>query len=197
MNHYFIKTSFAKILLLLFTFSLTAKEPIRTWTSADGRTLEARYQEMVGTKVRIENASGRTFTVPLTGFSQADQEYVKKAYERALFVDPQPFDEGGRGGVIVAAAKGRVEVLVPPRDRYSDVKPTGRGVIVGESIASGATLATGSGSSADLLLTNGTLAHLGANTKLVLTALFQKSFKGSDQKSSELTREVSPSRTAL
>jgi hypothetical protein len=197
MNHYFIKTSFAKILLLLFTFSLTAKEPIRTWTSADGRTLEARYQEMVGTKVRIENASGRTFTVPLTGFSQADQEYVKKAYERALFVDPQPFDEGGRGGVIVAAAKGRVEVLVPPRDRYSDVKPTGRGVIVGESIASGSTLATGSGSSADLLLTNGTLAHLGANTKLVLTALFQKSFKGSDQKSSELTREVSPSRTAL
>jgi hypothetical protein len=41
------------------------------------------------------------------------------------------------------------------------------------------------------------LAHLGANTKLVLTALFQKSFKGSDQKASELTREVSPSRTAL
>jgi hypothetical protein len=38
---------------------------------------------------------------------------------------------------------------------------------------------------------------LGANTKLVLTALFQKSFEGSDQKASELTREVSPSRTAL
>jgi sulfatase modifying factor 1 len=99
--------------------------------------------------------------------------------------------------MIVASAKGKVEVLVPPRDRYSDVKPTGRAVIVGESIASGATLTTGSGSSADLLLTNGTLAHLGANTKLVLTALFQKSFKGSDQKASELTREVSPSRTAL
>jgi len=185
------------ILVFALPFFVTAKEPIRTWTSADGRTLEARYLEMVGNKVRIENASGRTFTVPLTGFSQADQEYAKKAYGRALFVDPQPFDDDGRGGVIVASAKGRVEVLVPPRDRYSDVKPAARAVIVGEPIASGATLTTGSGSSADLLLTNGTLAHLGANTKLVLTALFQKSFKGSDQKASELTREVSPSRTAL
>jgi sulfatase modifying factor 1 len=184
-------------LFSLLIFSLTAKEPIRTWTSADGRTLEARYLEMVGSKVRIENASGRKFTVPLTGFSSADQEYVKKAYGRALFVDPQPFDDDGRGGVIVAAAKGRVEVLVPPRDRYSDVKPEARAVIVGESIASGATLTTGSGSSTDLLLTNGALAHLGANTKLVLTALYQKSFSGSDQKASELTREVSPSRTSL
>jgi sulfatase modifying factor 1 len=189
--------SLAQIFLLLFAITLNAKEPIRTWTSADGRTLEARYLEMVGNKVRIENASGRTFTVPLTGFSQADQEYTKKAYGRALFVDPQPFDDDGRGGVIVASAKGRVEVLVPPRDRYSDLKPEARAVIVGESIASGATLTTGSGSSADLLLTNGTLAHLGANTKLVLTALYQKSFSGTNQKASELTREVSPSRTAL
>jgi formylglycine-generating enzyme required for sulfatase activity len=185
------------IIFLTLSFCLIAKEPIRTWTSADGRTLEARYLEMIGTKVRIENASGRKFTVPLTGFSQADQEYVKKAYGRSLFAVPQPFDDEGRGGVIVASAKGRVEVLVPPRDSYSEVKPKSRVVIVGESIASGATLTTGSGASADLLLTNGTLAHLGENTKLVLTALYQKSFKGSDQKASELTQEVSPSRTAL
>ena len=58
-------------------------------------------------------------------------------------------------------------------------------------------LTTGSGSSADLLLTNGTLAQLGENTKLILTALYQKSFKGTNQKASELTKEVSPSRTAL
>ena len=122
--------SLAQIFLLLFAITLNAKEPIRTWTSADGRTLEARFLEMVGSKVRIEKASGRTFTVPLTGFSSADQEYTKKAYGRALFVDPQPFDDDGRGGVIVAAAKGKVEVLVPPRDRYSDVKPTARAVIV-------------------------------------------------------------------
>jgi formylglycine-generating enzyme required for sulfatase activity len=155
----------------------------------------ARYLEMVGTKVRIENASGRKFTVPLTGFSPADQEYVKKAYGRSLFATPQPFQDEGRGGVIVASANGKVEVLVAKTDRYTDPKP--RNIIVGESIASGATLTTGSGAEADLLLTNGTLAHLGENTKLVLSALYQKSFKGTKQKASELTKEVSPSRTAL
>jgi sulfatase modifying factor 1 len=183
--------------LLLLAVTLFAKEPIRTWTSADGRTLEARYLEMVGTKVRIENASGRKFTVALTGFSSADQEYVKKAHGRSLFAEPQPFEDQGRGGVIVASAKGKVEVIAKKHDRYSDKDPDPREVIVGESIGPGATLITGSGAEADLLLTNGTLAHLSENTKLVLTALYQKSFKGTKQKASELTQEVSPSRTAL
>ena len=187
--------SLTQTFLLLFAVTLFAKEPVRTWTSTDGRTLEARYLEMVGTKVRIENASGRKFTVPLNGFSSADQEYVKKAYGRSLFAEPQPFKDEGRGGVIVASAKGKVKVLVAKTDRYSDPSP--RDVIVGESIASGATLITGSGAEADLLLTNGTLVHLGENTKLVLTALYQKAFKGTKQKVSELTKEVSPSRTAL
>ena len=185
------------IILLSLSFSLFAKESIRTWTSADGRTLEARYLEMVGSKVRIENASGRKFTVPLTGFSSADQEYVKKALGRSLFAEPQPFEDEGRGGVIVASAKGKVEVFAQKRDRYSDKDPDPREVIVGESIGPGATLTTGSGASADLLLTNGTLAHLGENTKLVLSALHQKSFNGNKVKASELTQEVSPSRTAL
>ena len=82
----------------------------------------------------------------------------------------------GRGGVIIASAKGKVEVLVAKTDRYSDPQVTSSNC--GESIASGATLTTGSGSSADLLLTNGTLAHLGENTKLVLTALVSKEFQG-------------------
>ena len=73
MNRYFIKTTFAKILLLIFAAILTAKEPIRTWTSMDGRTLEARFLKMIGDKVRIENASGRKFTFPLNSFSKIDQ----------------------------------------------------------------------------------------------------------------------------
>ena len=182
---------------LFLAITLNAKEPIRTWTSSDGRTLEARYLEIVGSKVRIENASGRKFTIPLKGFSSVDQEYVKKAYERSLFTEPQPFKDEGRGGVIVASAKGEVEVVAQKRNRYSDKDPDPRAVIVGESVGPGTTLITGSGSSADLLLTNGTLAHLGENTKLVLTTLYQKAFKGTKQKASELTKEVSPSRTAL
>jgi formylglycine-generating enzyme required for sulfatase activity len=186
---------FAPIFLLIFTFSLTAKESLRTWTSVDGRSIEARYLEMVGDKVQIENASGRKFTVPLTGFSPADQDYVKKAYERSLFFEPQPFEDEGRGGVIITSAKGKVEVLVEKTDRYIDPKP--RNVIVGESIASGSTLSTGKGAEADLLLTNGTLVHMSQNTKLVLNAIYQKVFKGTKLKASQLEREASPSRTDL
>ena len=134
-----------QIFLLLLAVTLFANEPIRTWSSADGRTLEARYLEMVGSKVRIENASGRKFTVPLKGFSSADQEYVKKAHGRSLFAEPQPFEDEGRGGVIIASAKGKVEVITQKRDRYSDKDPDPREVIVGESIGPGATLITGSG----------------------------------------------------
>ena len=187
----------APIFLLFLAVFLSAKEPLRTWTSADGRILEARYLEMVGSKVRIENASGRKFTVPLTGFSPADQEYVKKAHGRSFFAEPQPFDDKGRGGVIVASAKGKVAVIAKKRDRYSDKDPDPREVIVGESIGPGATLITGSGAEADLLLTNGTLIHMSQNTKLVLNAMYQKVFKGTNQNASQLEREASPSRTDL
>ena len=90
---------------------------------------------------------------------------MKKAHGRSLFAEPQPFDDEGRGGVIVASAKGKVEVIAQKRDRYSDKDPKPRNVIVGESIASGATIRTYhdrflSGAETDLLLTNGTLAHL-------------------------------------
>ena len=123
----------------------------------------------------IENKSGHKFTVPLTVFSSADQEYVKKAYERSLFFEPQPFEDQGRGGVIIASAKGKVEVIIANRDRYSDLKL--RPAIVGEPIGAGTTLITGDGSEAVLLLTNGTLAHMGENTKLILSALYQRALK--------------------
>ena len=118
--------SLAQAWLFLIASTIAANEPIRTWTSADGRTLEARYLEVVGDKVRIENKSGHKFTVPLTVFSSADQEYVKKAYELSLFAEPQPFEDEGKGGVIVTSFKGKVEVITANRDRYSDPKPRRR-----------------------------------------------------------------------
>ena len=88
---------------------------------------------------------------------------------------------------------------MPIRDSYSEFKPASREVIVGESIAfeTTITITIGSESSANLFLTNGALTHLGENTKLVLTALYQKSFKGTNQKAGDFKKEVSPSRTVL
>ena len=107
---------------------------------------------------------------------------------RSLFAVPQPFDDDGRGGVIVASAKGKVEVLVPPRDSYSErIKAR---AIVGESIASGATLTTGSGASADLLLNQWNPCSFGREYKAGFIALYQESFKGTNQKASELTKRL-------
>ena len=106
----------SSILLSFFLQNLlTAQEPIRTWTSSDGRTLEARFILQVGSNVRIKNVAGREFTLPITRFSQADQEYVVEAAARAMFQKPEPFEDRGKGAIIIASAKGSVGVIPAPR----------------------------------------------------------------------------------
>ena len=48
----FLRLSLFSLFLILQNI-LTAEEPIRTWTSSDGRTLEARFIEQIGNNVRI------------------------------------------------------------------------------------------------------------------------------------------------
>ena len=190
-----------KIYHLLAVFLSTnlvgAEEPVRTWTSTDGRTIEARFLEMMGNEIKIKYPNLRELNVQLNKFSPADQEYVRKAHGRTLFEKPKPFEGEEKGSVIIASARGKVEVLAFSNSRYADLKPRPRPVIVGETVGPGFIISTGSGGEADLLLTNGTLAHLEENSKLKLSALYQKAFKGNKVKASELNEEVSPSRTFL
>ena len=51
------------IIFLTLSFCLIAKEPIRTWTSTDGRTLEARFLEIIGDEVRLEEPNGKRFNL--------------------------------------------------------------------------------------------------------------------------------------
>ena len=186
------------LFLFLFSHFLTGAEPMRTWTSSDGRTLEARFIEQVGSNVKIKTEAGREFTLPITRFSQADQEYVVEAAARALFRIPEPFEDRGKGAIIIASATGKVTVI--PASRYSgsqEVKPVARDVIVGEPLPHGSTIMTGANSEADLLLTTGSLAKVGPNSKLVLSAFWQKDFRASAKKVTDLKEETSPSRVAL
>jgi formylglycine-generating enzyme required for sulfatase activity len=90
--------------------------------------------------------------------------------------------------------------MVIPILRYSGsqkVKSVARDVIVGEPLPHGSTIMTGANSEADLLLTTGSLAKVGPNSKLVLSVFWQKDFRASAKKVTDLKEETSPSRVVL
>ena len=193
-----MKFLFPVFALFLFCKICIAEEDYRTWTSSDGRPLEAKFVEMVGDSVKITNTQGREYVLPLTKLSKADQGYAIEASYRALFSLPKSFDDRGNGGIIITSVKGKVSVIHAPRYTGSqEVKPVTRDAIVGESISKGSTIITGSNSEADLLFTNGSLAKLGAESKIVLSVYWQKSFQPSAKKVNDLMNETSSSRLAL
>jgi formylglycine-generating enzyme required for sulfatase activity len=83
----------AQTFLFLLAVNLTAKEPLRTWTSADGRTIEARFIDEKKDKVRIRRTDGRVFNIPLDNLSEEDQKYVKSLAVDKLSLNTDPKDE--------------------------------------------------------------------------------------------------------
>ena len=75
------------LLSLLFTSPLVA----RTWTSSDGKSLEAEYVSATGTEVTLKRDSdGKTFSIPLAKLSESDQEFVKA--QAAVAKKPAPVE---------------------------------------------------------------------------------------------------------
>lgn len=68
----------AVIILLVVLCLATAHLHARTWTSSEGKTLEAEFVSAEDGKVTIKRADGRSFTLPLTKFSDADQDFVRE-----------------------------------------------------------------------------------------------------------------------
>ncbi|HSI65054.1 MAG TPA: hypothetical protein VLE43_18150, partial [Candidatus Saccharimonadia bacterium] len=77
-------------LLTLTVVALPAIVAARTWTSIDGRKLEADMVTATATSVTLKNAAGQTFTIPLDRLSPEDRSVVQSA------VVPQP---GAKPGV--------------------------------------------------------------------------------------------------
>jgi hypothetical protein len=67
--------------VLLDPSELKPKRPqsahkMRTWTSRDGRTLEAQFAGRLGGTVQLKRKDGTVVKVPLERFSEADQRYI-------------------------------------------------------------------------------------------------------------------------
>jgi|UniRef100_UPI0037847529 hypothetical protein len=64
--------------LLISAAALRAQSPaLRTWTSADGRKMEAAFVALEGDAVKVRMANGSTVDVPLARLSAEDQTFAK------------------------------------------------------------------------------------------------------------------------
>ncbi len=74
----------------------------RTWTSLDGRTLEAELVRADAEKVDLKDKTGRTFTVKRAQLSKADQDYLT---EMAPKTGSLPFSGEKKPGAVPNPAK--------------------------------------------------------------------------------------------
>ncbi|MEM7010988.1 MAG: hypothetical protein AAF585_05835 [Verrucomicrobiota bacterium] len=75
-----------KIFLMIFAVACIAPlvgfaEEYRTFTSTDGKQLEAKMVNVVGENVVIQAKNGRSYTLPAARFVPEDQEHFKKFAE--------------------------------------------------------------------------------------------------------------------
>ena len=174
--------------IFLFIQSGIAEEDFRTWTSSDGKKLEAKYLRKIGEKIRIVTNRGKEFTIPLSRFSKEDQQYVANVILQESFKEPEPFSYQKTGAVIIAQIDGEVQV----GDNYK-MKPAK----VGQVVSTTQSIRTGSNGSAIVIFTNGTAASIAPKTHLIFRNIWQKQTISSPLKVSEMKEESSSCRIFL
>jgi len=191
-----------------------AGEPVRTWTSTDGRTLQAQYIESSAGKVTIKMGS-REYTLPLSRFSQADQDYVAgvanqppPAYQPITKAEPRDARKFYReeddwegyllGGAIVIDFTGDVQIKAPtPEGTEERYGPDWADPKKEQVLTAGYQLRTREGSHIRLLLTNGTLITLSPVSEAKILTYFQETIPPSNRTFKETTEELSPSMVKL
>lgn len=74
---FFCPLSIVTVLTCGFLQGQTTAPVMHTWTSTDGRKIEAVYVAMEGESVKVRMANGSTFAVPLERLIAADQSFAK------------------------------------------------------------------------------------------------------------------------
>ncbi len=132
---------------LCFTFHLEA----RTWTSLDGKTIEAEFVKVDKANVTLKRSDGKSFTLPVNKLSEKDNKYiteelVKNAAEKksdatkitGKIRSPRDGEKVESGFLFKAltrgAPKGYVCVLFTRDMREGALHPRGRILEVNRSI---------------------------------------------------------------
>jgi predicted peptidase len=66
-----------RLIALFIAMGLPVIADARTWTSTDGRKLEAELVSATGAEVTVKNAAGQTFTISLERLSEDDRKWVQ------------------------------------------------------------------------------------------------------------------------
>ena len=102
-----------RLLTSLFLLSLAGQTTVRayevrTWTSADGRTIQAELLSFDGTNVTVKDTAGQRFTFAKTKLGQADIAYLNE-YAK---VAPSPFGDKSANEKVANPAK---EAKIDPK----------------------------------------------------------------------------------
>ena len=129
---------------------------------------------------------------------QAGKDVSEVTTVPKLFWRPTPFEKKLKGAVIVASLKGNVRVINLFQSNESEKNNAAPETLkAGEIVLQGSTIVSGKNSEVDLLFTNGTSAKIGPDSKLTISAIWQKSFQESEKKVSDIKEETSATRIDL
>ena len=95
--------------------------------------MEARFVERVGDGIKIKLENGRIFTLPLSRFSNSDQDYVTSLdgliaepiarSARTFYLEDEAWPGYLKGGLIVLSVSGDVQTKAPPLEYVDEYDP--------------------------------------------------------------------------
>ena len=106
-----VQTLFVPSFIASLFFLVSSPLAARTWTSTEGRTIEAEFISADANNVKIRRSDGRTFDFPIIRLSQADQDFVRNQLKTM------------RAGRAIAGATGSRTPAVAPTLNIDTSKP--------------------------------------------------------------------------
>ena len=194
-----MKFLFPVFALFLFCKLCIAEEDFRTWTSSDGRKIEAKFLRYSGNEIVIKRTDGKEFTISPELLVDDDRKYLEGINDKIISskISSEKSGEFFKGSTLVVSLEGEVKKIgfsKKSSSSKSDVLETSEDEIrAGDFLSIGSKIEVGVNSEVILLFSSGTITRVGQNTKFWVKEFLQKDFNNSEKEFSDLTDEVSMS----
>jgi formylglycine-generating enzyme len=193
---------------------LFGQETLRDWTDLNGRKMQATFVEFSGDKAVFKRVDGSLVSLPPSVFCAKDRSFLMNL-DKSDDVSSSSVDDSVeflQGATIVVSVMGEAFIVGPSRivpdsnyngdHRYERNSSSGLsasapvGLRIGSIVAFGSQIRVEQHSEVVLLFSNGTIATIGANTRMMVKEFQQQSFGPFDGNFSQ-EEEVSSSRLLL